>query len=108
MTSVQHISTFADLQKLLDSIPIEALDKSTRLALQRARRALLQQTPPGRTPINDAAALRQVDEHMAEGLTFHAAAKRVARNLARDRWDAAEEKSVVERLRRKAKKGSTK
>lgn len=104
MTNGQHV-TFADLENLLADLSAAAMDAPTRAALARAKRALNQTLPPGRTPIDDAAALRQVTEHVAQhGGSFHAAAKKVA--LQRHPFENP--RSIAERYRRKrAKRIST-
>lgn len=106
MTNGQQHITFADLEILLTNLTEAEMDNSTRAALQRARRALLQQTPPGRPQMNDDAALRKISElKTTTGCSFHAAAKKVAREL---RPFAPNHEAIAERYRRKDKKGSTK
>lgn len=94
---------FAGLERLLDGV--EATDAITRAALRRARRALRQQQPPSRPPMDDRAAVRQINEHMAQhGGSLHAAAMKVAREL---RPFAPNHKAIAERYRRKSKRYST-
>ena len=106
MTNGQQHVSFADLENLLADLSTAAMDAPTRAALQRARRALCQQKSPGRPPMNDDVALRQIDEHRAQhGGSFHAAAKKVAREL---RPYAFNHEAIAERYRRKGKQKSTK
>lgn len=100
----QHIS-FGDLERLLTDLSTAAMDGATRAALQRARRALLQQTPPGRPRVDDKLALRQIGELIkTSGMSFNAAAQKVARAL----YPYENHKAIVERYRRKDKINSTK
>jgi hypothetical protein len=89
----------AELERLAECSP----NPATRAAFLRASRALFQQQPSGRRPMDDRKLLRDIDDLLAAGIakSEHDALHRVAMTVVTDERPL---RAMIERLRRKRRK----